>query len=220
MISLNIAGLIDHTILKPDASKSEIERVCREALEYGFASVCVNGCNVEYACRMLRGSSIKIASVVGFPLGAMHASAKAFEARTAVESGAGEIDMVMNIGAFKDGDYDVVIGDIKDVVTAAKGAAVKVIIETCLLSREEIVKASKLVKESGAAFVKTSTGFSRSGANEEDIALIRSAVGADFGIKASGGIRTYEDAVRMIEAGATRIGASLSVDIAKGGESK
>jgi len=217
---LNIAGLIDHTILKPDASKSEIERVCREALEYGFASVCVNGCNVEYACRMLRGSSIKIASVVGFPLGAMHASAKAFEARTAVESGAGEIDMVMNIGAFKDGDYDVVIGDIKDVVTAAKGAAVKVIIETCLLSREEIVKASKLVKESGAAFVKTSTGFSRSGANEEDIALIRSAVGADFGIKASGGIRTYEDAVRMIEAGATRIGASLSVDIAKGGESK
>ncbi|MZQ76456.1 MAG: deoxyribose-phosphate aldolase [Peptoclostridium sp.] len=219
-MSLNIAGLIDHTILKPDASKSEIERVCREALEYGFASVCVNGCNVEYACRMLRGSSIKIASVVGFPLGAMHASAKAFEARTAVESGAGEIDMVMNIGAFKDGDYDVVIGDIKDVVTAAKGAAVKVIIETCLLSREEIVKASKLVKESGAAFVKTSTGFSRSGANEEDIALIRSAVGADFGIKASGGIRTYEDAVRMIEAGATRIGASLSVDIAKGGESK
>nr|WP_293398539.1 deoxyribose-phosphate aldolase [Peptoclostridium sp.] len=217
---MNIAGLIDHTILKPDASKSEIERVCREALEYGFASVCVNGCNVEYACRMLRGSSIKIASVVGFPLGAMHASAKAFEARTAVESGAGEIDMVMNIGAFKDGDYDVVIGDIKDVVTAAKGAAVKVIIETCLLSREEIVKASKLVKESGAAFVKTSTGFSRSGANEEDIALIRSAVGADFGIKASGGIRTYEDAVRMIEAGATRIGASLSVDIAKGGESK
>jgi len=217
---LNIARLIDHTILKPDASKSEIERVCREALEYGFASVCVNGCNVEYACSVLRGSSIKVASVVGFPLGAMHGSAKAFEARAAVESGAGEIDMVMNIGAFKDGDYDVVIGDIKGVVAAAKGAVVKVIIETCLLSREEIVKASKLVKDSGAAYVKTSTGFSRSGANEEDIALIRSAVGPDFGVKASGGIRTYEDAVRMIEAGATRIGASLSVDIAKGGESK
>lgn len=217
---MNIARLIDHTILKPDASKSEIERVCREALEYGFASVCVNGCNVEYACSVLRGSSIKVASVVGFPLGAMHGSAKAFEARAAVESGAGEIDMVMNIGAFKDGDYDVVIGDIKGVVAAAKGAVVKVIIETCLLSREEIVKASKLVKDSGAAYVKTSTGFSRSGANEEDIALIRSAVGPDFGVKASGGIRTYEDAVRMIEAGATRIGASLSVDIAKGGESK
>jgi len=217
---LNIARLIDHTILKPDASKSEIERVCREALEYGFASVCVNGCNVEYACSLLRGSSIKVASVVGFPLGAMHGSAKAFEARAAVESGAGEIDMVMNIGAFKDGDYDVVLGDIKGVVAAAKGAVVKVIIETCLLSREEIVKASKLVKDSGAAYVKTSTGFSRSGANEEDIALIRSAVGPDFGVKASGGIRTYEDAVRMIEAGATRIGASLSVDIAKGGESK
>jgi len=217
---LNIARLIDHTILKPDASKSEIERVCREALEYGFASVCVNGCNVEYACSVLRGSSIKVASVVGFPLGAMHDSAKAFEARAAVESGAGEIDMVMNIGAFKDGDYDVVLGDIKGVVAAAKGAVVKVIIETCLLSREEIVKASKLVKDSGAAYVKTSTGFSRSGANEEDIALIRSAVGPDFGVKASGGIRTYEDAVRMIEAGATRIGASLSVDIAKGGESK
>lgn len=219
-MSLNIAELIDHTILKPDALRSEIERVCREALEYGFASVCVNGCNVEYACSMLRGSSIKVASVVGFPLGAMSSSTKAFEARTAVESGAGEIDMVMNIGAFKDGDYDVVLGDIKGVVTAAKGAAVKVIIETCLLSREEIVKASKLVKDSGAAFVKTSTGFSRSGANEEDIALIRSAVGPDFGIKASGGIRTYEDAVRMLEAGATRIGASLSVDIAKGGEGK
>lgn len=217
---MNIARLIDHTILKPDASKSEIERVCREALEYGFASVCVNGCNVEYACSVLRGSSIKVASVVGFPLGAMHDSAKAFEARAAVESGAGEIDMVMNIGAFKDGDYDVVLGDIKGVVAAAKGAVVKVIIETCLLSREEIVKASKLVKDSGAAYVKTSTGFSRSGANEEDIALIRSAVGPDFGVKASGGIRTYEDAVRMIEAGATRIGASLSVDIAKGGESK
>lgn len=217
---MNIARLIDHTILKPDASKSEIERVCREALEYGFASVCVNGCNVEYACSLLRGSSIKVASVVGFPLGAMHGSAKAFEARAAVESGAGEIDMVMNIGAFKDGDYDVVLGDIKGVVAAAKGAVVKVIIETCLLSREEIVKASKLVKDSGAAYVKTSTGFSRSGANEEDIALIRSAVGPDFGVKASGGIRTYEDAVRMIEAGATRIGASLSVDIAKGGESK
>lgn len=217
---MNLAGLIDHTILKPDASKSEIERVCGEAVEYGFASVCVNGCNVEYACSMLKGSSVKVACVVGFPLGAMHVSSKAFEARTAMESGAGEIDMVMNIGAFKDGDYDMVLEDIKSVVEAAKDATVKVIIETCLLSREEIAKASKLVKDSGAAFVKTSTGFSRSGANEEDIALIRGAVGPDFGIKASGGIRTYEDAIRMVEAGATRIGASLSVDIVKGGEGK
>ncbi|KDR93911.1 deoxyribose-phosphate aldolase [Peptoclostridium litorale DSM 5388] len=216
---MRIASIIDHTLLNPEASKAEVEKLCEEAVEHGFASVCVNGCHVEFACSCIRGSGLPVAAVVGFPLGAMSTEAKAFETRDAVQNGAGEIDMVINIGALKDGDYDYVLKDIKGVVEAAgEGVKVKVILETCLLSSEEIAKASALVAKSGAHFVKTSTGFSKSGATEDDIRLIRSVVGEDFGIKASGGIRTYSDAIKMVEAGATRIGASASVEIAKGEE--
>ena len=216
---MRIASIIDHTLLKPDASKAQVEKLCKEAIECGFASVCVNGCHVEYACSCIKGTGLPVVAVVGFPLGAMTAKAKAFETRDAIQNGAGEIDMVINIGALKDGDYEYVLKDIKSVVEAAgEGVKVKVILETCLLSSDEIAKASALVVESGAHFVKTSTGFSKGGAKEEDIRLIRSVVGENFGIKASGGIRTYSDAVKMVEAGATRIGASASIEIAKGDE--
>ena len=216
---MRIASIIDHTLLKPEASKAQVEKLCKEAMEHGFASVCVNGCHVEYACSCIRGNGLPVTAVVGFPLGAMSARAKAFETMDAVQNGAGEIDMVINIGALKDGDYDYVLEDIKGVVEAAgEGVKVKVILETCLLSSEEIAKSSAIVAKSGAHFVKTSTGFSKGGATEDDIRLIRSVVGENFGIKASGGIRTYSDVVKMVEAGATRIGASASVEIAKGEE--
>ncbi|GFN35951.1 deoxyribose-phosphate aldolase [Tepidimicrobium xylanilyticum] len=213
----DIASMIDHTLLKPDATEEMVIKLCNEAKEYGFYSVCVNPYYVALAKEVLRGSKVKIATVVGFPLGANVKEVKACETEKAIEDGADEIDMVINIGALKNGDYFLVENDIKAVVDAARGKAiVKVIIETCLLSQEEKVKACQLSMEAGADFVKTSTGFSSGGATVEDIKLMKLIVGGKLGIKASGGIRDYETALAMVEAGATRIGASASVDIVKG----
>ncbi len=208
------AKMFDHTVLKADASRAQVIKLCNEALEYGFASVCVNSCHTKLVADMLRGSDIKTCVVVGFPLGAMSTAAKAFETRDAVESGAGEIDMVINVGALKDKDYQYVENDIKAVVAATeKKALVKVIIETCLLTDDEKIKACEIAKIAGADYVKTSTGFSTGGATASDIALMRKTVGAEMGVKASGGIRDYESSVKMINAGASRIGASATVDI-------
>ncbi|MCI8608745.1 MAG: deoxyribose-phosphate aldolase [Firmicutes bacterium] len=205
----------DHTLLKPDATRAQIEALCREAIQYEFYAVCVNSCYVGFCADLLRGSDVKIAAVVGFPLGAMTTGAKAFETAEACMDGAREIDMVLNVGAFKDGRYDDVRDDILAVVQAAKpyGTIVKVILETCLLTAEEIEEACHLAKESGAHFVKTSTGFGAGGARPEDVALMKKTVGDFMEVKASGGIRDYETAMKMIEAGADRIGASASVAI-------
>jgi deoxyribose-phosphate aldolase len=214
-----LAGMIDHTILKPEASQEQVKSVCEEALKYNFASVCVNPGQVPFVAEMLKGSEVKVCTVIGFPLGANTSSVKAFETSEAIKHGAQEVDMVINIGRLKDKDYDYVREDIKAVVDAAKGKALtKVILETCLLTDEEKVIACKLSKEAGADFVKTSTGFSKGGATYEDIKLMRETVGPELGVKASGGVRSYEDAARMIEAGATRIGASASIAICEGGE--
>ncbi len=203
----NIASYIDHTMLKADADENTIRRYCREAREQGFRSVCVNSYRTALVHEELKGSGVLTCTVVGFPLGAMSPEAKAFEAKKAVMDGASEIDMVINIGALKDKDYDTVRNDIKGVVEASKPAIVKVIIETCLLTDEEKVKACELSVEAGAAFVKTSTGFSTGGATIDDIKLMRRTVGNRAQIKASGGIRTREDAEALISAGADRIGA-------------
>lgn len=205
----------DHTLLKADATTDQIDELCREALAHDFYSVCVNSCNVAQCADALKGSDVKIAAVVGFPLGACTTATKAFETEEACRDGAYEIDMVINIGALKEGGEEFVYEDIKAVVDAAAkyGAIVKVIIETCLLTDEEKVTACRLAKEAGAAFVKTSTGFSTGGATAEDVALMRKTVGADMQVKASGGIRDYETVIAMIEAGADRIGASASVKI-------
>lgn len=212
-----LAKMIDHTILKPEAGSGEVKKICEEAAKYGFASVCINPCNVDLASKLLKGSSVKVCTVIGFPLGANTSTVKAFEAKEAVENGAHEVDMVINIGRLKDKDYDYVKNDIKAVVESVlKKALVKVIIETCLLTDDEKVIACKLAKEAGADFVKTSTGFSKSGAKAEDIKLMRETVGKEMGVKASGGVRTYADAVKMVEAGATRIGASASIAICEG----
>ncbi|WP_027624741.1 deoxyribose-phosphate aldolase [Clostridium lundense] len=209
-----LAGMIDHTLLKPNAEGNSIKELCKEALEYTFASVCVNPCNVELAAEMLKGSKVKVCTVIGFPLGATTTAVKAFETEDAIKNGAQEVDMVINIGKLKDKDYEYVKNDIKAVVNAAKGKALtKVIIETCLLSDEEKVMACKLSKEAGADFVKTSTGFSTGGATASDIKIMRETVGKEMGVKASGGVRTYEDAMAMIEAGASRVGASASIKI-------
>jgi deoxyribose-phosphate aldolase len=210
-----IAALIDHTILKADATRAEIVKVCREARQYSFASVCVNSYWVPLVKAELAGSPVKVCTVVGFPLGAASTEAKVAETAVAVRDGAQEIDMVINIGALKSGDPDAVRADIGQVVrTAHQGRAiVKVIIETSLLQDEEKVLASKLSKQGGADFVKTSTGFSTGGATAHDVALMRSAVGPEMGVKASGGVRTLEDLRAMTAAGATRIGASASVKI-------
>jgi len=214
---MDINSKIDHTLLKPEATSDMIENLCREALEFGFAAVCVNPYYVTRAKNLLKGSNIKVATVVGFPLGANTKEVKAFEARKAVEDGADEIDMVINIGALKNRDYEYVMEDIKAVVNAVEGKAiVKVIIETCLLTKEEKIKACELSKEAGADFVKTSTGFSTGGATIEDIILMKKTIGDSMQIKASGGIRDFETAKAMIEAGASRIGASSSVKIVKG----
>ncbi|NLY66745.1 MAG: deoxyribose-phosphate aldolase [Tissierellia bacterium] len=214
---MDINSKIDHTLLKPEATSDMIENLCREALEFGFAAVCVNPYYVTRAKNLLKGSNIKVATVVGFPLGANTKEVKAFEARKAVEDGADEIDMVINIGALKNRDYEYVMEDIKAVVDAVEGKAiVKVIIETCLLTKEEKIKACELSKEAGADFVKTSTGFSTGGATIEDIILMKKTIGDSMQIKASGGIRDFETAKAMIEAGASRIGASSSVKIVKG----
>ncbi|UCG89804.1 MAG: deoxyribose-phosphate aldolase, partial [Candidatus Heimdallarchaeota archaeon] len=212
-----LAKYIDHTLLKADATEEEIRKLCEEAESYGFASVCVNPTNVKQASEFLKGSSVKVCTVIGFPLGATTPTVKAIETRDAIANGAEEVDMVINVGALKSGNDDLVRRDIEAVVQAAEGKAiVKVILETALLSKEEIVKGSLLSKLGGADFVKTSTGFSTAGALVEDVALMRKTVGPEMGIKAAGGIRTQEAAEEMIKAGATRIGASASVAIVKG----
>lgn len=208
-----LAARIDHTLLKPDATREEIQRVCEEARKYHFATVCVNSTYAGLTAELLKGSSVKAIAVVGFPLGAASSASKAFEAREAVNAGAQEIDMVINIGALKSRDYNYVLEDIREVVKASAPYAVKVILETSALNEDEKVIGCALSRAAGAAFVKTSTGFGSGGATAEDIALMRRIVGPEMGVKASGGIRTYEDAAKMIAAGATRIGASASVAI-------
>ncbi|MBD7970665.1 deoxyribose-phosphate aldolase [Paenibacillus gallinarum] len=218
MTQTAIAPLIDHTLLKADARREDIIKLAEEAKTYGFASVCVNPGFVSTAYEVLKDTpQVKVCTVIGFPLGATTSEVKAYETKDAIANGATEVDMVINISALKDGNDDYVAADIKAVVDAAKGKALtKVIIETCLLTEEEKVRACKLAVQAGADFVKTSTGFSTGGATKEDIALMRKTVGPDVGVKASGGVRSSEDALVMIEAGATRIGTSGGVAIAKG----
>lgn len=204
---------IDHTLLKPEATKKQITKLCEEARQYDFASVCVNTCYVPLAKQLLAGSDVKVCCVVGFPLGAMDTVSKAFEAKTAVENGAQEVDMVINIGALKDKDYDYVTKDIAAVVEASKPAIVKVIIEACLLTNEEKVEACKCSMNAKAEFVKTSTGFSTHGATPEDVALMKKTVGNVCKVKAAGGVRSYDDAMKMIEAGADRLGCSAGIKV-------
>ncbi|MHC1682831.1 MAG: deoxyribose-phosphate aldolase [Clostridiaceae bacterium] len=213
----SIAKIIDHTVLKPEASEESVRKICKEAIENNFASVCVNPCHVPLVSELLKGSTVKVCTVIGFPLGANTPKVKAFETEDAIANGAEEVDMVINIGKLKDKNYDYVLEDIKAVVNAAKGKALtKVIIETCLLDAEEKVIVSKLAKEAGAEFVKTSTGFSTGGATAEDVKLMRETVGEGMGVKASGGIRTSKDAVKMVNSGASRIGVSASIEIIEG----
>lgn len=213
----NYAKMIDHTLLKADATKEQIEKICAEAKKFGFASVCVNPTWVNYCSELLQGTDVLVCTVIGFPLGANTTAVKAFETNDAIANGAKEVDMVINIGALKDKNDDLVQADIAAVVEAAKGnAIVKVIIETCLLTDEEKVKACELSVAAGADFVKTSTGFSTGGATAEDIALMRKTVGPDLGVKASGGVRSLEDMKKMVAVGATRIGASSGVAIING----
>ncbi|GLI06340.1 deoxyribose-phosphate aldolase [Paenibacillus tyrfis] len=221
MTNNEIARLIDHTLLKADASREAVIRLAEEAKQYRFASVCVNPAQVKTAYEVLKDTpDVKVCTVIGFPLGATMPEVKAFEVREAIAAGATEVDMVINIGALKDKQDDLVEQDIRAVVEAAKGKALtKVIIETCLLTDEEKVRACRLAVKAGADFVKTSTGFSTGGATAEDIALMRKTVGPDIGVKASGGVRSLEDVKAMIEAGATRIGSSSGVSIVKGEQS-
>lgn len=210
----DLARYIDHTVLKPDAKENDVIKICKEALEYKFASVCINPSHVKLVHSLLQGTEVKVCTVVGFPLGATTKETKAFEASQAIDDGATEVDMVINVGALKSGKLDVVEEDIRTVAEACKGKALlKVIIETCLLTDEEKATACTLSKKAGADFVKTSTGFSTGGATAEDIALMRKTVGPEMGVKASGGIRNLDSALKMIEAGATRIGASASISI-------
>ena len=215
-----LARMIDHTLLKPEATSDDLKKLCAEAARYQFASVCVNSANVPRVKALLHGSGVMVCAVVGFPLGAMTTPAKAYEAREAVRAGADEIDMVMNVGALKSRDYGTVADDIKKVVEAARPAPVKVILETGLLGAEEKVIAITLSKLAGAAFVKTSTGFGPGGATVDDISLMRRLVGSELGVKASGGVRTHEDAERMVKAGANRLGASASVSIVTNKDTK
>jgi deoxyribose-phosphate aldolase len=212
-----VASSIDHTILKPDATRAAVEKVCREAMQYRFHSVCIQPCNIAFVRSILRGSGVKTASVMAFPQGATQTSVKRFEAWQALLSGAQELDMVLNVGALKSGDSDYVRNDIRGVTRVAHdhGAIVKVIIETSLLTKDEKVHACELAAAARADFVKTSTGFAGGGATVEDVALMRSVVGPEIGVKASGGIRTGADALAMLKAGANRLGASASVQIVK-----
>ncbi|EKU41424.1 deoxyribose-phosphate aldolase [Lysinibacillus sp. HST-98] len=213
----NFARMIDHTLLKAEATKEQIEKLCAEAKQFNFASVCVNPTWVKRSSELLQGTDVLVCTVIGFPLGANTPAVKAFEAKDAIANGAKEVDMVINIGALKDKNYELVQADIAAVVEAAKDSAlVKVIIESCLLTDEEKVKACELAVAAGADYVKTSTGFSTGGATAEDIALMRKTVGPDLGVKASGGVRSLEDMKKMVEAGATRIGASSGVAIMNG----
>ena len=216
IIDQKLTSIIDHTLLAADATSAQIARLCQEAREYSFASVCVNSCRVAQARTLLEGCPVKVCTVVGFPLGAMSTRAKAYEAGSAVEDGADEIDMVINVGYVKDGDWDGVLDDIMAVREACKGKVLKVILETCLLTDDEIVRACRTAVRAGADFVKTSTGFSKGGATVHAVSLMRSTVGADVGVKASGGIRDAESARAMVEAGASRLGCSAGVAIAKG----
>lgn len=209
----NVASIIDHTLLKADVTEKDIIRCCEEGKKYGFASVCIQPCHVNLAAEILKDSEVKVATVIGFPLGANLTSVKAFEAVRAVEDGADELDMVLNIGALKHGNTDYVEADIRAVVEAASGAVVKVILETCYLTDEEKVLACKLCKNAGAHFVKTSTGLASAGAVVDDVALMRRTVGEEMGVKAAGGIRTLEDLKAMVEAGANRIGTSAGIKI-------
>ncbi len=218
----DMAKMIDHTNLNASTTVEDIKKLCTEAREHEFASVCIHPIYVPLASKLLEDSSVKVCTVIGFPLGANTTETKAFETRNAIKNGAQEVDMVMNIGAFKSGAFDLFHGDIKAVVDATKTAGVtsdiivKVILETCYLDEEEIVKACELAKRAGADFVKTSTGFGDYGAREEDISLMRKTVGRDVGVKASGGIKNFEQALSMLDAGANRIGASSGVAIVTG----
>lgn len=210
---MNLARTIDHTLLKPEACAADIERLCREALEHGFFSVCVNSSWVPLAASLVRGSEVAVASVTGFPLGAMSTTAKAFETETAVKEGATEIDTVLAIGRLRQGDDAAVLADLQAVVRAAEGRAVKVILETCLLTQAEKERACRLALEAGAAFVKTSTGFSTGGATLDDVRLMHRIVAGRCAVKASGGIRDRATALAMLEAGATRLGTSSGIAI-------
>lgn len=211
-----IAKMIDSTLLKPDATNEDIKKVCRDAKKYNFASVCVNPSFVSSASDLLISVDVKVCCAIGFPLGAATPETKIFEARDAVRNGADEIDMVLNISALKAKKYETVKKEIKDIVDTVGKVAVKVIIETCYLTDEEKIKACQIAKEAGAHFVKTSTGFGPKGATVEDVALMRKTVGPNMGVKAAGGIRTIDDAVKMINAGANRIGTSRAVEIVEG----
>jgi deoxyribose-phosphate aldolase len=214
-VEADIARLIDHTLLKPDATRDDIRKLCNEALKYGFASVCVNPWNVSLAAEILRGSEVNVCTVVGFPLGATLPQVKVYETEEVIKLGAQEIDMVINVGALKSGQVDAVEADIRGVVEASHrgGAICKVILETVLLTTDEKVRGSLAAKNAGADFVKTSTGFAAGGATAEDVRLMRAVVGGEIGVKAAGGVRSLEDLQKMVEAGATRIGASASVKI-------
>ena len=211
-----LARYIDHTLLKPDATRAQLEQLCAEAAEHQFSTVCVNGSRVELAYSLLEESDVQVCTVVGFPLGAMDADAKRYETEVAVDLGASEIDMVMNVGRFKDGEHDYIVREIRDVVEAADDRVVKVILETCLLTNDEIAQACKLVTQAQAHFVKTSTGFGNAGATLEHVRLMRETVGQFAGVKAAGGVRNANEAQAMIEAGATRIGTSNGVAIVSG----
>lgn len=215
-----LASYIDHTLLKPDATRAQLEQLCAEAAEHQFSTVCVNGSRVELAYSLLEDSDVQVCTVVGFPLGAMDADAKRYETEVAVDLGASEIDMVMNVGSFKDGEHDYIVREIRDVVEAADDRVVKVILETCLLTNDEIAQACKLVTQAQAHFVKTSTGFGNAGATLEHVRLMRETVGQFAGVKAAGGVRNADDARAMIEAGATRIGTSNGVAIVSGESAK
>lgn len=215
MQTQKIAGVIDHTILKPEATSAQIRQLCEEALHFGFASACMNPFYVPLAAELMRGSAVKVCTVAGFPLGATTTDAKVFEAQEAIQHGAQEIDMVMNVGALKSGDDEAVEEDIRRVTDAChRGKAIcKVILENCLLTREEKIHACQIAMRAGADYVKTSTGFNSGGATVEDVELMRTTVGPKMGVKASGGIRSYEDVLKMVAAGATRIGTSSGVKI-------
>lgn len=213
---MNLNKYIDHTVLKADTSKAKVQQIIDEAIQYDFMSVCINPTRVSFAAKQLATTDVKVCTVIGFPLGANTSAVKAFEAADAIKHGADEVDMVINIGAAKDGDWDLVESDIQAVVDASGDVLTKVIIETSLLTDEEKIKACQAAVRAGADFVKTSTGFSTAGATVSDIALMRQTVGPDMGVKASGGVRSIADAQAMIDAGATRLGTSNGVDIMKG----
>lgn len=214
MAKISINQYIDHTILKPESTKDQVIQICKEAIQYGFCSVCVTPWFIPLVVSQIHGTTVKAGAAIGFPLGCTTTEVKVFETKDAIKNGAKEVDMVMNVGALKSGDNAYVERDIAAVVVAAKGKAlVKVILETCLLTDEEIVTACKVAQKAGANFVKTSTGFNAAGATEAHVALMRKTVGESMGVKASGGIRSYQDAMKMIQAGASRIGSSTGVKI-------